>query len=267
MQNHKLKIVRIEKVVKEASNIRSIFFKDNEAVKSKPGQFIMLWVPNKNEMPMSISSVSEDLVGITVKPVGKGTNALFKMKKGDLIGVRGPYGNYFTITKKKSLLIGGGVGLAPLIFLAEKMKNCNITFILAGKSKDEIPFTRRVKELEKEGHKIIFVTEDGSLGVKGIASDFAKKIIKEEKFEFVYACGPEIMIKKIYDFVKRKDLKFEASLERYMKCGFGICGSCAIGSYLVCKDGPVFNKKMISDVEDEFGKFTRDCSGKKVRVK
>jgi dihydroorotate dehydrogenase electron transfer subunit len=259
----KLRIVRVEEIVEECKTMKSIFFKDELLSKAEAGQFAMVWLPNYNEMPMSISYISNSTVAITVKPVGRGTNALFNLRKGELIGVRGPYGNPFSL-KSNSLIIGGGIGLAPLMLLAERLrKTGNSTIILAGKGKEELPFIERAKKIKD--FEVVFVTEDGSIGFKGLAVEAALSILKNKRFGIIYTCGPEIMMRKMYNLSKELNLEFEASLERYMKCGFGICGSCAIGKYLVCRDGPVFKKFMLSEVENEFGIFTRDSSGKIVR--
>ena len=107
-------------------------------------------------------------------------------------------------------------------------------------------------------------TDDGSKGYKGLASDLAKEEIAKEKFDQVLTCGPEIMMKKLYDICK--NIPFQASLERYMKCGFGICGQCCIGEGLrVCKEGPVFDGKTLKKIQD-FGIYTRDASGRKIKL-
>ncbi|HZI69809.1 MAG TPA: hypothetical protein VFD60_01485, partial [Nitrososphaeraceae archaeon] len=115
---------------------------------------------------------------------------------------------------------------------------------------------------DKTKHKVIISTEDGSYGVKGYATDVMSHIVNREKFDTVYTCGPELMIKKIFDIGLRNSLSIQVSLERYMKCGVGMCASCCIGDQLVCRDGTVFNEMQLSDMI-EFGLMYRDKSGRK----
>jgi dihydroorotate dehydrogenase electron transfer subunit len=116
--------------------------------------------------------------------------------------------------------------------------------------------------LDKTKHKVIISTEDGSYGIKGNATDAMSLIIMQEKFDMVYTCGPELMMRKVFDIGSAKALPIQASLERYMKCGIGICASCCIGDRLVCKDGTVFNEKQLCAMT-EFGKMYRDKSGRR----
>jgi len=255
--------VRVVKVVDEAKDTRTLIFEDELLSKAEPGQFAMVWVPGVKEMPMSISYMRGRLAGVTVKRVGKGSSALYDRGVGSLIGVRGPYGKGFRPVRKKALLVGGGVGLAPLLPLAERLMEFGRPMLVAGaKSREGIPFFDRARRLL--GDKVVFVTEDGSFGEKGLASDVAGRLM--DGFEVVYTCGPEAMMRKLYELAKEKGLEIQASLERFMRCGFGLCGSCVIGPFLVCKDGPVFDKGMLEAVEGEFGSYSRDRCGRRIPI-
>lgn len=119
------------------------------------------------------------------------------------------------------------------------------------------------KRIKNTGANILISTEDGSKGFKGLITQLTRKTLKGIKFDMILTCGPEIMMKKIFDI--SEEIPFQASLERYFKCGIGICGQCCIGMGLrVCKDGPIFDKKTLKNIED-FGVFKRDSSGKKVK--
>jgi len=254
------KIVKILEVKKETDNIRTIKFE--YPGKMIPGQFFMIWIPDVDEIPMSASYIEKNVKGITFKKVGDATNALFGLKSGDKIGVRGPYGNGFKITGKKILFVGGGAGIAMIAPAVEEAINKNISsdVILGVKNKNEIFFEKRLK---KCGAKIHISTDDGSKEYKGLASDLAIAFLVTEKFDSVLTCGPEIMMKKLLDL--SVNIPFQASLERYMKCGIGICGQCCVGKGLrVCEDGPVFDGKTLKKVED-FGVFKRDAAGKKIK--
>lgn len=252
------KIVRIAEIKKETENIKTFRFKYNEKV--KPGQFFMVWVPGIDEIPMSASYI-DDLKGITVKKIGEATSALHKMKKGDKIGIRGPYGNNFKTPKGRVLFVAGGTGIIPIAPLIEKTKKEKNMIIFGVKTKKDLFFLNRIKKPSK----ILVSTDDGSFGYHGFASDLAKNVLEKEKFNQIITCGPEIMMKKILDLGLEYKIPVQASLERWMKCGIGICDSCAINGYHVCKDGPVFDDKTLRKMKD-FGKFKRDASGKKVRI-
>ncbi len=254
------KITNIKKTQMEQENIKTIFFKHKEKV--SPGQFYMIWIPGVDEIPMSVSFIENDIKGITFKKVGEATNALFELKKEDKIGIRGPYGNGFEIKGKNILFVAGGTGIAsvtPAVEIASK-KNISSTVIIGSKCKTELFFENRLK---KYTNTFILCTDDGSCGKKGFTTNFINKCIKKEKFSSIITCGPEKMMKKIID---KYEIPIQASLERYMKCGFGICGKCTIGEGLrVCKEGPVFDGETLRNTKD-FGKYKRDASGKKIPI-
>jgi dihydroorotate dehydrogenase electron transfer subunit len=252
-------IVEILKINKEKSNVKT--FRFNFEKKTKPGQFFMVWIPGIDEIPMSVSYI-EGLKGITIENIGEATNSLHKLKIGDKIGIRGPYGNGFKIFGKKILLVGGGTGIIPLAPLAEKIMKKEITIIVGAQTKSDILFKERIKKATKN---ILISTDDGSLGYKGFASDSAKKIMEKKKFDLIITCGPEVMMKKIVDIANKMEIPIQASLERYMKCGVGICDSCSINGLQVCKDGPVFSGDVLKNLE-EFGKRRRDACGRAMKV-
>jgi len=254
------KIVKIIKIKAEAPEIKTFTFQ--YPGKMIAGQFFMIWIPGVDEIPMGVSYIDRDVKGITFRRVGDATKALYNLKQGDKIGVRGPYGNGFQIKGKRILFVGGGTGIAMLAPAVEKAMSKNIPsdVILGVKNKDELFFEKRLK---KCGSKVHVSTDDGSKGYNGFATDLAMALIITGKFTSVLTCGPEIMMKKLLDL--SDNISFQASLERYMKCGIGICGQCCVGKGLrVCKDGPVFDGKTLKKVE-EFGVYKRDASGRKIR--
>ena len=255
-------------MVQETSTIRTLIFKDNLCYKSKPGQFIMVWIPGAEELPMSLMSWDKkDYTAITIHKQGYGSTQLHNKSKGDIIGIRGPYGNHFKIKKqsRKVLLIGGGIGVIPLLKLATQLNEYRVdtTLIIGARSKDEILFEKQANYfLSETMHKVVVTTEDGSYGIHGQATDVMARILENEKFDNVYTCGPELMMKKVFDIASSRSLPVQARLGRYMKCGIGICASCCIGEQLVCKDGTVFNEKELRFMT-EFGQINRDKSGRK----
>ncbi|MHA1409689.1 MAG: dihydroorotate dehydrogenase electron transfer subunit [Candidatus Odinarchaeia archaeon] len=269
---HVPRITKVEDVFTETETIKTIYFRDEKIAKeSVPGQFIMVWIPGLDEIPMGISHLEDNnIVSITVENIGEATNKLCSLKKGDKIGVRGPYGNGFSTPGENNLIIGGGSGMAPLIPIIDRAVNSNkkVKVILGGKNSNKLPFLKYIEEKLSDPKKEFYITtEDGSYGYKGLVTDILIKLIKKENFEKIFAVGPELMIKAVYDILKEKELYLEVSLERYFKCGIGICGSCCIGQYRVCVDGPVFNISKLKNIENIFGKYTRDASGKKIELK
>lgn len=211
-------------------------------------------------------SDSEGEAAITIRKNGLASTSLFNQKKGDLIGVRGPYGNSFSINHsyKRQCLIGGGTGLVPLIRFLKLTTNLETRsiIIIGAKSKKELFFVDTISKIMKsKDYDLLISTEDGSAGVKGYPTDILNSLLnKEPQFEIVFTCGPELMMKKVYDLLDDKDIQLEASIERYMKCGVGICSSCSINNKLVCIDGTVFSKKQLSMLP-EFGKKYRNKAG------
>lgn len=250
---------KITEVIHEAKGVKTFtFFYPDEII---PGQFFMIWVPEVDEIPMSVSIVNGDQKGITFRKIGEATNALFNLKKGDKIGVRGPYGNGFTLQGKNILFVGGGTGIAMLAPLIQKAKKIGIksSVIIGAKTKKEIIFEKRISNY---CNKLIISTDDGSCGESGLASEIALNILKKEKIDSINTCGPELMMKSLLDF--SNNIYFQASLERYMKCAIGLCGQCCIGEGIrVCKEGPIFDGKKLRQIED-FGKFKRDAAGRKI---
>ncbi|MBS7643105.1 dihydroorotate dehydrogenase electron transfer subunit [Candidatus Bathyarchaeota archaeon] len=262
------RIVRLERIHIETPSIKSFSFHDSLCATAKPGQFIMVWVIGTDEVPMSLSTIQPNGYSeITVAKVGEATAALHQKQVGDFIGVRGPYGNGFTPSEGKLLLVGGGTGIAVLWPLAATLarQDVSMTFVLGAKTRDELLFLDRVQSLSsKHNYTIAVTTEDGSLGSKGVATDKVENLLERSHFDMIYTCGPESMMRRVFQLAELYNIPLQASLERIMKCGLGICGSCCVGKYRVCKDGPVFSSKQLKEILDEFGLFKRDFSGKKI---
>jgi dihydroorotate dehydrogenase electron transfer subunit len=249
-------LIRIRKAGEGCSTL--IFRADIEAA---PGQFAMVWVPGVDEVPMSLSHICKGEVEITVKAVGEATNALCSLQKGDRVRIRGPFGRGFTIKGNNPLIVAGGVGSAPLLPLAAAMVDRGVrpTLVIGAKKKAEIVLIDEFKDL---GIEILIASDDGSVGFHGTATALLEETL-ESKFncDAIYACGPEQMLASVAKIAKQWNTWGQAALERIMKCGIGVCGSCAINSKLVCKDGPVFDFAEF-DRLNEFGSVKRDNSGR-----
>ncbi len=256
-------IFKIEKVIDETPTVRTLIFSDEILSNVLPGQFAMVWVPGIAELPMSVMIANEvGKAAFTVRKLGKASTGLYNTKEGELIGVRGPYGNSFSIKNGSLLLVGGGTGLVPLMRLLKHVKPTdNVTVLIGAKSKEEVFFEGLANSLlEKHQHQVLVSTEDGSYGQKGFVTDMVEKLVDEKKFDGIYTCGPELMMHKTVQIANSKKMFVQASIERMMKCGVGICGSCCMGSDLVCRDGTIFDGTYLSS-NNEFGSAYRNKAG------
>ena len=253
----------IERVVDETPTVRTLYFHDPVLANVLPGQFAMVWIPGVNELPMSVMiSENDEKSGFTVRKRGESSTALYNLQVGQQIGVRGPYGNFFDIKDGEILLIGGGTGLVPLMRLIKFSKDTNkITLLMGSQTKEEVFFEDMAKNSWLcNDLNCISVTEDGSYGEKGYVTDVLEKLLEENTYDAIYTCGPELMMYKVVKLANEKGIFVQASLERMMKCGVGICGSCCVNEDLVCRDGTVFDGQHLAK-NSEFGHFERTKSG------
>ncbi len=262
-----MKVIKVKRVIRETP--RTVTLEFNENFDAVPGQFFMLWIPGVSEKPFSISHLPA--LWITIMDVGCFSHKLCSLLPGDKIGIRGPYGNGFEIDKKingkeiKNILaVGGGVGLAPLMPLIENAgANKNFTVIIGALSAKEVLFKERLNKIQnKNKNRVIITTDDGSEGICGYATQPIDDLLKSENFDLIVACGPEPMLLCIHKIAEKFEIPVQLSLDRFMKCGIGICGACAINGLLVCKDGPVFSGDELRNTD--FGKCKRDKSGVKI---
>ncbi len=249
-----LRTTRILSVTTESPTVKTFNIKDKLCAKAEPGQFLMLWIPRVDEIPLSILDAADGTVSVAVKAVGEATQALHNLKRGDIIGVRGPFGNHFTPNHGKILMVAGGTGTAPLLFLAKRLapKAKSLTFITGAKTKNELLLLNQLNAACTP-QNVTTATEDGSHGLKCIATKPVERLLATAKFDMIYTCGPELMMRKVFELAEQRGIPVEASLERLMRCSIGLCGSCVIGKYRVCRDGPVFNSAQLREVKAELG--------------
>ncbi len=258
----------IKKIITESSRVKTFVFDFD--FPGKPGQFVMVWIPGFDEKPFGIIKKDSEGFMISVAAVGESTKALHLMSEGDLLGFRGPYGSVFNLPTSGDViaLVAGGYGMVPLSFLAQEARKANIEthLFLGARTKDELLFK---SWMDKIGVQVHASTDDGSEGYKGFNTDlFHEHVVqredrKEKKYDHVYVVGPEIMEMKIVSICKDKKLPIEVSLERYMKCGMGLCGQCCVDptGWRMCVEGPVLTGEQIHQVT-EFGNYHRTASGK-----
>ncbi len=258
--SHPMKTARIKKVVEENYRIKT-FVLSCSLEDAEPGQFIMLWLPGIGERPMGIADNSP--LTISVAKVGPFSSELHKLKEGDRLSFRGPLGKGFSFPEKKGklVLVCGGYGVSPLHFLAKKAseEGFEADAIIGGRSKKDIIFMKRLSAVCSS---VLITTDDGSEGEKGTVMVSLGPILKRG-VACVYACGPERMMRAVAEECKKAGVPSQLLLERHMKCGVGVCGSCDIDGLCVCKDGPVFEGEKVLSLAD-FGKTKRDKSGRKI---
>lgn len=234
-----------------------------------PGQFVEVRVDGSSSTflrrPISINFVDKEKneLWLLVATVGEGTKTLAKLKAGDTLNCVLPLGNGFTIpcvggtvsaSSISPLLVGGGVGVAPLLYLGKVLKAQGIepTFLLGARSAKDLLM---LSEFEKYG-RVLVTTEDGSMGEKGFVTNHS--VLQKESFNMIQVCGPTPMMKAVARYAREKDIACEVSLENLMACGLGACLCCVekvrvdgdtstaeATNVCVCKDGPVFNIKKL----------------------
>ncbi len=262
--------VQITTSVSENALDHTLYFEDviNDC-SYQPGQFLMVWVPGVDEIPISMSSIRGKTIGITVRPVGLATNTLVGLSGGQWLGIRGPFGKSFDTIAKRPLIVGGGIGMAPLRPLVYRFleQDVPVNMVIAAKTADELLFVNEMRSLRNPNLAVEVTTDDGTMGSKGFATVAVERILSEYSHDVIYTCGPEPMMAAIWKLAQKYGVSLQASLERYMKCGCGICGTCALHptGVLVCKDGPVFTGEQLKTLT-EFGKYHRDSTGVKIPV-
>jgi len=257
------KIEKSYKLVKIAGNTaqKTLYFRIGKRDIS-PGNFFMLNY-NCAQKPFSVSGYDGDVVGFTIQDRGECSQKMINAKAGEYFGLTGPLGNNFDLSKSKNaLLIGGGIGSAPIKFLAETLvkKNINFSAFFGARSVD---FLKYLFDLDKKRDRIKYYTDDGTYGAKGFVTDDLDEALRTGNFDAICLCGPEKMMVKAIEIVGGRIKNIQISMERYMKCGVGLCGSCVLDdiSARVCEDGPVFSYFDTIVNCREFGKYHRDGLG------
>jgi dihydroorotate dehydrogenase electron transfer subunit len=235
----KSKVISNEKIV---DGIYKMVVEDNNEVRA--GQFYMLKLNGQTLLPrpISVCEKNEGTITFLYAVVGNGTREYVSLEKGDYINLIGPLGNGFNIEESlgKVALVSGGIGTAPMLELAKKLreKNKDSKIDLYAGFRDDIYLIDEIKEYVNEAY---VSTNTGKYGHKGFVTD----ILKAEEYDTVLCCGPEIMMKKVIDMCKEKGVKVYVSMEKHMACGVGACLVCTCktkdGHKRTCKDGPVFD--------------------------
>lgn len=226
------------------------------AKNASPGQFVNIKVSDTFEpllrRPISIHGVEASKVKLVYEALGQGTRALSCRKPGEVLDIIGPLGKGFSYKQPtkagpiKNILIAGGMGIAPLFFLAQKIKITKPLILIGAKNKNQLLGEAAFKKL---GAQVQVATDNGSKGFEGKVTDLLERILEEnrktEKLKnLIYACGPRPMLKVIAQIALKNKINAQLSLEEHLACGIGACLGCVVatksGYRRVCKDGPVF---------------------------
>ena len=253
-------VVRVSQRVEETPSTVTLRFPF--APEAEPGQFVMLWIPGEDELPMSLSYTEGPSKGVTVKAMGNTSRRILSVRPGDPVGVRGPYGHGIDLSPRQVLLVAGGSGAAVLAPAAERAARhgSRLTVALGATTRAELLFAERFRTM---GAEVVVATDDGSAGERGFVTGPAARLLQERSFDAVWTCGPEVMMVKVAERARAQRVRTFCSVERHMKCALGMCDACALGPYHVCTDGPVFPADRLT-VLPEFGRTKRDSSGRRV---
>jgi dihydroorotate dehydrogenase electron transfer subunit len=259
------RMARIVQVIRETPLVKTFVFEAD--IDAQPGQFIMLWLPGVDEKPMSIAGMRP--LTISVAKVGPMTTALHALDAGDYVGWRGPFGRPYMLERDRhALLVAGGYGSAPLYALVRQALShgMDVTVAIGARNADELLYADKFEQL---GVMLLLSTNDGSRGVQGFVTDaiLAHQPITNNQLLPItlYACGPEPMLVALHTLCRTRGWNGQLSVERYMKCGFGICGQCALDDLLVCVDGPVMTLDQLEGKGD-FGRWHRGATGRKFEI-
>lgn len=222
------------------------------AKEAKPGQFIAMYCEDGTKLlprPISICGIDAEkgTLRVVYRIAGAGTRLFSEMREGDSLEVLGPLGNGFTMKEEKAIIVGGGIGIPPMLELAKQL-SCEKTVVLG--YRDEL----FLKDEFESYADVAVATEDGSCGTKGTVIDAIKEAGVDGKV--IYACGPMPMLKALAEYAEAHDMEAQISLEERMACGIGACLGCIcktkkkdhhtnVNNQRICKDGPVFDAKEV----------------------
>lgn len=229
----------------ETDNYRTKTFVLDARLDATPGQFVMAWLPRFDEKPFSL--VNADPVTLMITAVGPFTRLVHTLTVGETLWLRGPFGHGFDApaTQRRLALVGGGYGVAPLLWLARQQlaRGAHVTAILGARTAADLLYVERFAQLAATLHAgkltLQLVTEDGSIGAPGRVTDVLAPLVTQGAIDGVYACGPHGMLTALESLAQSAGLPCQLSWEAYMRCAIGICGACEHAGQVLCLDGPV----------------------------
>jgi len=261
---------RLEKIIEETPTIKTFVLRPDQPFSFATGQFIELAIPGVGEAPFTPSSspYATETIDVTIMRAGKLTGMLHDLRGGETLGIRGPYGNGYQLEKyhgKDILIVGGGVGMAPLrsfllSLLAQKDKFGKITLCYGSRAPEDVVYKYLFPEWSKiKGLEMLRSVDKCPVGnwdeTVGLVTCLLDKVHLDLKRTVAVVCGPPVMMKfgtlKLLD-MGLKPSEIYLSMEGNMSCGLGKCGHCQIGPYFVCKDGPVFSYDQLKGIPNPF---------------
>ena len=218
------------------------------ALQCMPGQFVMLRLTRLADpllrRPISIAGADAEKGTLTLicRVVGHGTELLATIRTGDALDVMGPLGHGFDLSGKRPLLVGGGIGLAPLLYVAESYCPEPVEVLAGGRTCEELFWADLFRQSCRKVH---VSTDDGSMGICGTCADALPEVLKNGNYDMLLTCGPRPMMQRVAAEAAKAGIRTQVSLEERMACGLGACRACTCsaadgGLRQVCKDGPVF---------------------------
>jgi len=247
-----------------AEDLKVMRFSLDRGTACRAGQYFMLWLPGRGEIPLSPSVCSGRSIEFVVESVGSTSSALLSMGPKDRCFIRGPFGRPFSLDRDGPfLLVGGGTGAAPLLMATKQLRDLTkeVDVLMGARDATRLCY---IEEFSGMASVATFATEDGSFGRHGIVIDYLEEMILGGRVRALLTAGPERMMAKAIGISKKLGVYSEASLVRIIKCAGGLCGSCALdpGGQLVCKEGPVLPGSEL--LESDFGSKMRDATGRRV---
>jgi dihydroorotate dehydrogenase electron transfer subunit len=273
---------RVEQVDRVSDDAVMLTFDREPCTPPAPGQFYMMWLPGVGENPYSASGersfTIRDLGSKDERPDGVSfSHAACQLKKGDYVNMRGPLGRGFFIDhdpETSHYIIAGGCGIAPMRYLAERLRRGDsggrrrIRAAIGAKTAGQLMFEGYI---DRHVDELVVCTDDGSRGKAGFVTGAIDDLELYGKSMF-YVCGPEVMMDATAKALVERGFRpgqIQLLLERYMRCGVGVCGSCACGGKRVCTEGPAFTYQQILDdagMAEDFGRRKKDLTGARVPV-
>lgn len=229
----------------ETDNYRTKTFVFDARLDAAPGQFVMAWLPRFDEKPFSL--VNADPVTLMITAVGPFTRLVHELHVGDRLWLRGPFGQGFAVASGQGrlALVGGGYGVAPLLWLArgQLARGAQVTTLIGARTATDLLYADRFAQLASTGLPgelaVVLTTEDGSAGHPGRVTDALAPLVAQGRLDGLYACGPHGMLAALEKLAQQTGLPCQASWEAYMRCAIGICGACEHAGKVLCLDGPV----------------------------
>ena len=233
-----------------ADDIFAVMTEWRESAGTRPGQFIHIKCGELLlRRPISICSVRDDTLKFIFEVKGEGTRRLSEHRPGDVLDILGPLGNGFTLPQGETIVIGGGIGVPPMLYVAESLES-SVTAVLGFRDKSRVILK---SEFESVCDEVFVTTDDGSIGARGPVTGSLERLLRDKTGATVLACGPRAMLRSVAQVCEKYGVSCQVSLEERMGCGVGACLVCACATRIdgedymarVCKDGPVFNAREV----------------------